>query len=402
MPQHDPIPSRAAVTVADSAPLTVGDAHIKLLPHGPDRLATLLDTINTAHTSIRLLFYMFCPDAAGTAVRDALLAAAQRGVTVTMLIDSFGSSSTPNRFFDPIRDAGGTVRWFGTRWTPRYLIRNHQKLVVVDDTICISGGFNVADSYFAPPDDAQGWADIGFILTGPPVAPMMRWFDSLAEWMARERPRFRDLRRLVRHWHDDTPGTMQWVVGGPAARLSPWSRALRAELKPGRRLAICMAYFAPNAGMLRRIVRVARGGGSVSILLPSRGDNPATVGAARLLYKYLIKRGVEIAEFQPQLLHAKLIVVDDVVLIGSANCDMRSLYINLELMLRVEDADFAAACLAIQHARLAQAQPITLSLLQQWATPLTRLRWFMSWLVVTVADYSVTRRLNFGLGKAQR
>src|SRR3546814_11263716 len=96
------------------------------------------------------------------------------------------------------------------------------------------------------------------------------------------------------------------------------------------------AYFSPGRGMLKRIARAARRKGS-RLVLPSRSDNGATVAAARLLYGPLLKRGVEIWEYQPCKLHMKLIVVDDAVYVGSANFDMRSLFLNLEIMLRVED-----------------------------------------------------------------
>ncbi len=318
-----------------------------------------------------------------------------------MLLDSFGSNSTPDSFFDVLRAGGATVRWFGTRWTPRYLIRNHQKLVVVDEAVCMSGGFNVADAYFAPASDRHGWADIGFIVTGPPVAPMVRWFDTLATWMEAERPRFRVLRQRIMAWRDDTPGPIQWHVGGPNSRLAPWARAMVAELKPGRHVALCMAYFAPSAGILRRLARIGRSDGSATLLLPKHSDNPATTGASRALYRYLLKRGVRIAEFRPQLLHAKMVIADDVVLVGSANCDIRSLYINIELMLRVDDPAFAAACRAVQEARMAEAEEITPRRLLTMGGPLTRLRWFLSWLLVSVIDYSVTRRLNLGLKDSQ-
>lgn len=377
---------------------TVGDSRIAMIAGGPQRLETLLAMIDGAQYSLRLLFYIFAADRSGSAVRDALARAAARGVAVTLLADSFGSGKTPDSFFDPVRAAGGTMRWFGTRWTPRYLIRNHQKLVIADEQQLMSGGFNIEDSYFAPADDPDGWADLGFTLTGPAVAPATRWFDGLAEWMAQPRPRFRALRQMVREWHDHG-GRVRWLVGGPTVRLSPWARSFRQDLSRAGNAAIVMAYFAPNAGLLRRVARIAQAGGQMRLLLPARSDNAATVGAARLLYGFLLKRGVAISEYMPQRLHSKLIILDDVVLVGSANCDMRSLYVNMELMLRVRDADFARQCRALVQAMEQSAEPISMAVHRQRAGWLTRLRWFASWLVVSVIDYTVTRRLNFGLDK---
>lgn len=383
----------------DDWPVFAGDVAghaICVIPSGPERRAILLALIDGAQRSLDLLFYIYQPDDSGTLVRDSLIKAAARGVAVTMILDSFGSSSTSDAFFAPLREAGGTVRWFGTRWTPRYLIRNHQKLVIADERNVMSGGFNIADDYFAPAGDRNGWHDIAFTLTGPAVADAVQWFGGLDNWAAAARPRFRDLRRLVREW-DSGSGVVAWQVGGPTVRLSPWARCLKQDIVSARHLSLAMAYFAPNAAWLRRIGRVAKRGGSVAMVLPARSDNGATVGASRLLYGFLHKRGVTISEFEPQRLHAKLLVIDDIVLIGSANLDMRSLYVNMELMLRVRDAGFAAQCRALIADQQAQSTAITPALHRARAGPLTRIRWFASWLIVTVIDYSVSRRLNFGL-----
>jgi cardiolipin synthase A/B len=388
------VPPSAADWPSFSA--TVADHGITVIPSGPVRFETLLALIDNASASLCLLFYIYQDDNSGTAVRDALIRAARRGVAVSMLLDSFGSATTPESFFADLRDAGGIVRWFGTRWTPRYLIRNHQKLVIADGSMVMSGGFNIADDYFAPAEDRGGWHDLAFTLTGPAVTSAARWFDGLANWAAVPRPRFSDLRRQVRTWNDGG-GAVAWQVGGPTVRLSPWAQCLKRDMNAGQSLSLSMAYFAPNAGWLRRIGRITRGGGDVRMVLPARSDNGATVGASRLLYGFLLKRGVAIAEYEPQRLHAKLMVIDDIVLIGSANFDMRSLYVNMELMLRVRDAGFAEQCRAFIAEQEAQSTVITSQLHRQRAGPLTRLRWFASWLMVTVIDYSVSRRLNFGL-----
>jgi cardiolipin synthase len=393
-----PAPAAAPVTasaVADSFDASVDGNDIRVIWSGPARFAALRQVIEGACVSIDLAFYIYDPDTAGTWLRDALIAAAQRGVRVRMLLDAFGSATTPDDFFADLRAAGGVVRWFGTRLTPRSLIRNHQKLVIVDGETVMAGGFNIADSYFTPDDERDGWADLGFVLNGPAVLSAIRWFDGLADWMAAPRPRFRALRRLVRQWRDR--GTVGWVVGGPTVRLSPWARSLRHDLRRGGSVQLAMGYFAPSAGFMRRLTRIARRGGPVRLLLPARTDNGATVGASRLLYGWLLRSGAHIAEYERQRLHAKIIVVDDISYIGSANMDMRSLFVNMELMLRVEDAAFAEQCRALLDAHTAGATIITPELHKHRAGPLTRLRWFASWLVVSVIDYGITRRLNFGL-----
>ena len=369
---------------------------ITLYPFGPDRLNRLVELIDVACASVDVLYYTFEEDDAGTRVRDALAAAAGRGVKVRLLVDSFGSSGTKDVFFEPLRQAGGSARWFGTRWTPRYLIRNHQKLAVIDRATVMAGGFNIGKDYFGEWDCEESWQDMGFVLAGPAVDDAAAWFDSLSNWMDAPRPRFRDLRRIIR-MHDSGDKPVRWLVGGPTARLSPLARALKREMISAKRMAFSTAYFSPDGRFMSRIGKILRRGGKVDIVLPSKSDNGATIGASRLLYKYLLKRGARIAEFAPCRLHNKLCVIDDTVLVGSANFDMRSLFLNMELMLRVEDKGLADHCRAIIQAQRDSGTVITRESHRKNATLFNRFRWALCWLVVATMDYGITRRLNFGL-----
>ena len=396
---------RSTATTPDAAaPIPAIDAafdwHVaghalRFLPGGPDRLDLILRLIADAQCDLRMLFYIFAADRAGAQVRDALVAAAARGVRVTLILDSFGSATTPDSFFAPLRAAGGRLFWFSTRWSSRYLIRNHQKLLVADSARLMIGGFNIEDSYFGPPGSANGWRDLGIGIDGPDAAVMADWFDRLADWVAQPRPRWIELRRIIRRWGGGD-GAMQWLVGGPTALLSPWARAIKRDLERADRLTMIMAYFAPGQSMLRRLGRIGRRG-SARLVLAARSDNGATIGAARALYIFLLKRHVAIAEYVPERLHLKLIVIDDVVYLGSANFDLRSLFVNLELMLRIKDAGLAARLTAYADAHLPLSTPVTLTSHRARAGWFTRLRWALSWFIVTAVDYGVTRRLNLGL-----
>lgn len=361
---------------------------------GARRRTLLLDAIDGAQVSVAMIFYIFDDDAAGRAVREALIGAARRGVRVRLIIDSFGSSDTPDSFFALLRDAGAEVVYFSRRWRSTYLIRNHQKLVLVDDALAISGGFNVAQSYLCS-TDSDRWLDLGFALRGPAVADMVRWFEAIFAYTRDHDGELLRLRRLIRGW-PDAPGRLRWLISGPTQRLSPWARVLRADLAQADRLDMVMAYFSPGQGMLRRLGRVARRGRS-RILLAALSDNAATIGASRLLYGYLLRKGTTVMEYQPCKLHMKLIVVDDIVYVGSPNFDMRSLFLNVELSLRIEDAALAHALRGYISGLAQESTLITRSTHRANAGWLTRLRWTLAWLVVGVVDYTVARRLNFGL-----
>ena len=362
-------------------------------PAGPERMEALLALIAGARESLRMCFYIFSTDATGVRVRDALSAAARRGVAVTLIVDSFGASAGDG-FFAPYREAGGTYCCFSPRWTQRYLIRNHQKIAIADGERAMIGGFNVEDGYFASPADG-GWSDLGVVIEGSAVDALVRWYDQLFAWTDRPRGSWRAIRRMVREWRPGE-GPVQLLIGGPTRGLSSWARCVGRDLDRARRLDMIMAYFSPPNRLMRRIGKLARRG-EARLLMTAKSDNAATIGATRALYDYLLKRRAKIWEFTACKLHTKLIVIDDAVYFGSANFDMRSLYLNLEIMLRIEDAGLAARMREFVGQHLPGAVHITPSLHKRRATLWNRVRWNVSWFLVSVVDYTVTRRLNLGL-----
>jgi cardiolipin synthase len=157
------------------------------------------------------------------------------------------------------------------------------------------------------------------------------------------------------------------------------------------------AYWAPPGAMLRRVGRVVRRG-RARIVTAALSDNDATIAAARHSFSRLLRRRVQLYEYQPARLHTKLVVVDDIVHLGSSNFDYRSLYINMELMLRIKDAGFAAAMRAYFERELDDCSAITPEVHKRRATLLCRIQWAVSHFLVNIMDYTVTRRLNFGAG----
>jgi len=386
-----PAPPKVAAIVAGN--------RLKLLPDGPERLAALIALIDGAEHSLRLLFYMFLGDESGRQVRDALVRAAGRGVSVSLLVDGFGSDSARDSFFQPLRDSQVHFCRFSARFGRRYLLRNHQKLALADERHVLTGGFNIGDDYFGTVESGA-WRDLGLSVEGPGVSCLAGYFDDLFAWAQRRHARVRELRRMLQQ-HSVTEGTFRWLFGGPTRRLSPWARAVRRDMKYARRLDLIAAYFAPSLGMLRRIAGVARGGGRARIITAAKSDNNTTIDAARSTYWWLLKRGVEIYEYQPTKLHTKLFVVDNAVHIGSANFDMRSLFLNLEMMLRVDDPGFAAAMRRYVDGEIGQAVQITRESHGARRTLLARLRWGLSYFIVAVADYRISRGLNFGVERPE-
>jgi cardiolipin synthase len=369
----------------------VAGNRLELIETGEERLQILLAIIGGAKNSLRMLMYMFDPDEAGGQVRDALIAAARRGIDVKVIIDEFGSAAGP-AFFTELKESGGEFCAFNPSYGRNYLVRNHQKLIIADERVAIVGGANVDETYLDD-SDPRHWRDIWLKVEGPEAAVPAKYFDALFRWSKRENAKLRSLRRMVgqfSEWH----GPLQWKFSGPLSLRNSWWRSIGRDIRKGSCLDMIFAYFAPPGGMLRRIGRLGMRG-RARIITAAKSDNNATIAAARHSYSRLLRRHVEMYEYQPAKLHTKLVIIDDIVHIGSSNFDYRSLYLNLEVMLRIDDAGFASAMRGYFDGELKDCKWITPALHKRRANLWRRFKWAVSHFLVNIMDYTVTRRLNF-------
>jgi cardiolipin synthase len=374
--------------------ITIDGNRLTPIIEGPDILAALMKLINGARRSLRLLYYIYTADRTGALVRDALVRAIDRGVEVSLLIDGFGSSRTHESYFRELHERGARFCRFNPSYGRQYLLRNHQKLALADGETEASriliGGFNIENGYFAKIDEV-GWRDLGLLVEGPAAARIVPYYDALMNWSLSSRSKLKTLRAVVRQYSEHE-GPLQWLFGGPMTLKSPWGLATLRDLAAASDLAMMCAYFAPMGGILDRIGAVARRG-RARLIIPAKSDNPPTVDAARSTYGRLLKRRVRIFEYQATKLHSKMLVMDDVVHIGSSNFDLRSLYLNMELMLRVDDPEFASMMRNYFEHELGNSLEITPALYRVRATFWHRLKWAISWFLVATLDYTVTRRL---------
>ncbi len=397
--------SQAALSDREPQWFDIGENRLRLVHDAQDRMAALTQIIDGAKHSLRLFYYMFEDDAVGAMVLGKLVEAAGRGVSVELMIDSFGSNRTPQEFFDPLISAGAKFGVFSPRFSTSYLVRNHQKMTIADKSRALVGGFNLTENYFhqrvagkEEEDDTTYWEDVGVVIEGPEIAALLQWYEQLSNWVHHNNGNILALQKMVRNWNAGD-GKFRWLLGGPSNRLSRWAWSIKNDLETGSRLDLVAAYFSPGQGLLRRIAGLSKKGGDSRLLLAGKTDNGATIGASRLLYGYLLKRQAKIYEYQPRRLHMKMVIVDNAVYIGSANFDIRSLFINVEMMVRVEDPAFADhARDLVKHMRK-DAQRITPELHKSRKSLLNRLRWALSYFIVNTLDYTVTRRFNFGLAR---
>ena len=251
---------------------------------------------------------------------------------------------------------------FNPTYGRRYLLRNHQKLVIVDDRTVIIGGANIDETYLTIRARSTG-ATCGCGSTARRRRCRAAISTRSSAGRQRARPKLNYARR---RWSEfsEWRGPLQWKFSGPLSMRNSWWRSIGRDMRARQRLDMIFAYFAPPGAMLRRIGRLGRRG-RARIITAAKSDNNATIAAARHSYSRLLRRHVEMYEYQPAKLHTKLAIVDDIVHIGSSNFDYRSLYINMEIMLRIKDAGFADAMRALfraracrlpmDHARAAQA-----------------------------------------------
>lgn len=357
---------------------------------GPARLTALLSLIEGANTSLRIFYYIFANDAVGLRVREALIDACNRGVKVALLVDGFGTGDPDLHFYQPLIEAGAAFACFHPRWGRSYLLRNHQKMAIADKTTVLLGGANVAQSYFEKASTGVGWHDLCLSVEGPNVAQLARYFDLLSRWIRSDKPKIRTLTAILAR-KSDAAGPLRWLFGGPFRRLSPLTHAVKTDVQKAKQLDLIQAYFAPNWGMLRRIARIGSRG-TARLISASKSDNMTTIAAARHCYNRILRGGVHVFEYRPQKLHMKLIIADDAVYIGSANFDMRSLFINLEIMVRVEDAAFADQMRRFFEGELGDCEIIDRPTHDGRTGIMARLHQFFAYYLVSTIDYTVTRR----------
>ena len=369
------------------------DLHVVHSPQ--DRLGAVLGLIARAKKSIQMFFYMFGDDATGREVRDALVAAANNGVHVQLIIDSFGSGNVSDRFFDALVEAGGCYHCFSTRKGLGYIIRNHQKILIADRAHALVGGFNITDDYFGRAGD-NSWEDLGIIVSGVQAQKLSDYFEDLARASNNGKVRYRSIRNIVHQWRPGI-GQVQWLLGGPTNRISPWAITFKRSLEAGKRFDIVSAYFSPSQTILRRIAKAAKHNKGSRLVVAGKTDNNATIAAARLLYRYLMRRKTRIFEFQSRPLHMKLMVIDDTVYIGSANLDVRSMFINLEIMVRIKDAGLALHMRKLIDELVTQSEEQTRMLLKARDSYWSRFKAALAYFLVNSVDYTIGRRITFGL-----
>jgi cardiolipin synthase len=252
------------------------------------------------------------------------------------------------------------------------------------------GGINIAPEYEGD-GITRGWFDFGLSVTGHLAEELAAAFDEMFNRADFQHKRFMVLRR------SDAKKTIysrneQLLLSGPGRGRSPIKRALRRDLALAHDVQIIMAYFLPTWRIRRSLAQVVRTGGRVELMLAGKSDVAVSQLAGQSLYRRFLAAGMNIHEYEPQILHAKLIIIDNVVYVGSANLDQRSLNINYELMIRFESQELAAQAREFFAERRRHARTLTLDQWRSSRTFWSRLKQRWAYFLLARIDPYIARR----------
>ena len=342
-------------------PIVYGGNRIELLRNGEQYFPRLLAAIDAAERSIYIETYIFELDNVGEDVSDALAAAAQRGVAVHLLVDGFGSQTTADALIARLRPRGAKVIVFRrTRWwrlDRRLLRRLHRKVALFDQRLAFVGGINIIDDHHHPdPEPVRAGLgprfDFAVACEGPLVAAIaytvtrLWWTVSVMQLKRRppSRPEHVDPPPPVR-----TPVRAALLLRDNLRNRRTIERAYLDALAHARHdVLIANAYFLPGKKFRDALCELAERGVRVRLLLQGRVEYPLQHYAQQALYGDLVRCGVQIFEYTPSYLHAKVAVVDGKwATVGSSNIDPYSLLLAREANIAVYDDGFAGD---LQHA----------------------------------------------------
>lgn len=326
----------------------------------------MIADIDAAQEHVHLCTYIWLADRNGLKVKDACVRAAKRGVAVRLLADALGSRRLiGSTHWSDMRDAGCQTRVAlpvgNPLWTlirGRVDLRNHRKMMIVDNRVAWCGSQNIADPEFLIKARYAPWVDIMTRWEGPVAGHVQYLFVS--DWVAEGGD---DISHLLRETAEAGRGTiLAQVIGtGPTASFDAMPSCFSELIHSAREeLIVTTPYFVPDEQLLFALTSAGRRGVRTLMILPRRCDSRFVAATSRSYYEDLLKAGIHLFEYRHGLLHSKTMVVDRKIgLIGSANLDRRSFELNFENNILFEDSNFAAAVRERQEQYLAASDRIT-------------------------------------------
>lgn len=381
LPNTDPCELRELVRIATAMtglPLSFGN-HIEPLHNGEQAYPAMLAAIAAAQHSVYLCTYIFEAGAVADRFTAALLAAAQRGLTVRVLVDGWSDLLVAGAGWKRLSELGVvTTQFLPLRFWPLRVnlnLRNHRKLLVIDGSVAYTGGINIRDAHMLLPQRSEAIADLHFGVRGPVVAQLEECF--ISDWA------FAADETLTR-----SPAAAEFgksacraIADGPNEDLDKLTLVLLAAIAIAhRRVWIMTPYFIPGDVLIAALQSAALRGVEVAIILPARSDQAYVDWAARKSLEQLLPRQVRVWYQPAPFAHTKLFLVDGYYAqVGSANMDRRSLRLNFELNFEVYDSHFVEHLAAHFNTLRSRSMAVTEAALKSRKLP-ERLRDACCWL----------------------
>lgn len=357
-----------------------GGNRARLMQDSDATIDGMVADIDAATHHVHLMFYIWLTDTNGTKMVDALKRAAARGVTCRAMVDDLGSRDLVHspqwkdmaaagvHTASALKIGNPLVRVFDGRVD----LRDHRKILVIDNRVTYCGSQNCADPAFLPKKKYAPWVDAVMRFEGPVVRQNQHLFAS--DWMANCDEDISDILREPMPAAE--PGFTAQVIGtGPTVRNSAMPEMFETLMYAARReLFITTPYYVPNGSLQAALCAAANRGIDTSIIFPARNDDFAVGATSKSYYLDLLAAGVKIYEYQKGILHTKSMTLDgNITLIGSANMDKRSFDLNYENNILLHDEALTADMRARQQDYLADCTPVGLQEVQAW--PWTKRLW---------------------------
>ena len=324
-------------------PNFVSGNNITTLINGREIFPAMLVAIRSAKRSVNFETYIFIDGDVAKQFTDALVEASGRGVKVNAVLDARGTNRMGRENLGRLRNAGvDVVKYHRSFWPDprRYNNRTHRKLLIVDGKTAFIGGAGIADLWTGNADSTKHWRDNHYKVTGPVVAQLQASF--MSNWLK--------TRGQVLHGDayfpplENTGSSLAQAIRSGARYENLDLMYLLGIASAQKTLRIENAYFLPDDLVRKELVAAAKRGVKIEIVVPgNKIDQKLVRGASKRHWSELLNVGIKIYEYEPTMVHVKLLVVDDTfVSVGSGNFDNRSIRLNDEANLDVLDRQFAA------------------------------------------------------------
>lgn len=308
---------------------------IQLYTDGREKFNQLIADIEKARNHIHLQYYIYRADALGVEVRDALVAAAKRGVKVRVLLDAWGSTQVSLNFFNELKEYGGEVAFFFPLFVPyinpRINYRNHRKIVVIDGELGYTGGFNVGNEYLGLVKKFGYWRDNHLRIFGPAVYSLQNRF--LMDWNSQHTNEIKYAKELFPEIETTGHKAVQIVTSGPDSEYEQIKMTYLKMIGMAKKeILIQTPYYIPDESIHEALKLALLSGVKVQMQIPNKPDHPFVYWATYSFAAELLEYGAIIETYQNGFIHAKTMIIDGgMVSVGSANIDVRSFKLDFEV-----------------------------------------------------------------------